>query len=149
MNFLIAALMFIFTFNVFATSVCLNSGQLLGLQVSDVQNILEHGKKEFLCDNLDLISGEYLVGAGWSVVVDSEKNTAHELIQQGFPPFEKVAGQTFKLASSQNEQALRFISNDKKTVFQLTGENAGVLTRKYIIQGKERTEAFNCKVQEN
>ena len=117
--------------------------------MSDIQKIIEHGKKEFLCDTLDLISGNYLVGAGQSVVVDSDKKIAHELIQQGYPPFEKVAGQVLKVAPFQNDQALRFISNDKKTVFQLTGENSGVLTIKFTILGEERISAYNCKVHKN
>jgi hypothetical protein len=148
MKILFASFISIITFNVFATSICPHSEQSIDLKLSDVQNVFEHEKKEFLCDNLDLISGNELIGAGKSVVVDSNQKTAQELIQQGYPPFEKVAGLTFKLAPFQNEQNLRFISDDKKTVFQLTGENSGVLTLKVTIAGEERTEAYNCKVQE-
>lgn len=147
MKILFTSLVSLLAFNVFATSICPSSGQLVDLELSNIENILEHGKKEFLCDNLDLISGEYLIGAGQSVVVDSDQNIAYELIQQGYPPFEKIAGRTFKQAPLQNDQKLRFISDDKKTVFQLTGENSGILTHKVTILGKERTEAYNCKIQ--
>lgn len=136
------------TFNVFAFSKCPNYEQSIDLRLSDIQNILEHEKKEFLCDNLDLISGEYLIGAGRSVVVDFDQKKAYELIQQGYPPFKKVAGSTFNLTSLPNEKNLRFMSDDKKIIFQLTGNNSGVLTTKFIISEQQKTEAYNCIVVE-
>lgn len=142
-QFLLSSMTFIILINASLASDCLQVNE----NFSDFENILTSGPSKFVCSNLDLISGESMLGAGQSVLVDQENEVAQVLSVSGFPPFKETVIETLNISNNNGRPEGKFVSENNKTSFQITGEKSGVLIQKITIWGEEKVEAFNCHVQ--
>ena len=122
-------------------------------QASDISpltdQITDALKVKYTCSIKNIINGQYLMGSGTNIYVDSVNGTAEVTSIAGFPPFQETTESVLKKEINNNDYP-RFVATTEHGSISFTlgpdGSATGPVVRKTIWNDKETIEAYICSV---